>query len=281
MSPDIREELRGVIPGDLLTLVPRSFDVLGSRGKAVAIIEVPDELEAYGEEIGAALVRVNGNVKSVLSKESGRLGDFRVRELKLIHGDPDTEVVHKESGCLFKLDPRTTYFSPRESTERMRIASKVAEGEEVLVMFSGVGPFPICIARAHRSVSVTAVELNRAAHNYCVENVHLNRVEDRVTPILGDVREVCPRLGRAFDRVLMPLPKGAHQFLDVAIPTVREGGVLHFYHWAPEEELFKEAERLVIEEAKGLGREAEVIDGMKISQYSPRVWKVRVDARIY
>mgnify|MGYP003876788623 CR=1 FL=1 len=276
----LRERLKGVIPPESLSLVPRSYDIIGSRGKAVAIIEIPEELRPYEAEIAEAIMELHRSVKSVLAKESGRAGDYRLRRLRLIAGDPDTEVIHKEAGCLFKLDPMKVYFSPREATERGRIASKVAEGERILVMFSGVGPYPIRIAKLRGDVDITAVELNPDAHNYCVENIHLNRVEDKVHPILGDVRDVCPRLEGGFDRIVMPLPLGAYRFLDLAIPLLGEGGILHFYHWAREPSLFEEAERLVSEAADRFDREAEIIDRIKVSQYSPRVWKVRVDARI-
>ena len=278
MRRGVREQLEGVIPGDLLDLVPRSFDVIGSKQKAVAVVEVPEELREYEEAIARALMRVQKSVASVLSKESERAGEYRTREMRLIAGDPDTEVIHRESGCAFRLDPRIVYFSPRESQERGRIASATSDGEEVLVMFSGVGPLPIRIARHRPNVRATAIELNPYAHNYCVENIHLNRVGGRVEAILGDVREAASSLGRRYDRVLMPLPKGAYMFLDVAVPLLREGGVLHFYHWAPSEDLYGEAEELVKAAFREEGREATVTDRVRVSQYSPRYWKVRVDA---
>jgi len=280
MRRDVRTELRGILPEDALGHVKRAFDIIGSKQRAVAIIGLPEELGAYEREIAKAIMRVHKNVSSVLSKESKRLGEFRTRDLRLVAGSPNTEVVHRESGCYFKLDPRKVYFSPRESTERDRIAAKVGRGESVLVMFSGVGPFPIRIAKREGSVKVTAVEINPDAHNYCIENIHLNRVESQVDPKLGDVRDICPNLGETFDRVLMPLPKGAHMFLEVAIPLLKDGGVLHFYHWAPEADLFSRAEELVVETAGNLGRIPMVLERRGVSQYSPRVWKIRIDAKI-
>ncbi len=281
MSNTIRQHLKDKVPEDLLSSTPSSFDILGSRDGAVAVIEIPEELESYEKEIAEAIQAVHGNVRSVLSKDSGREGEYRLRSLRLIAGDPDTEVIHKESGCRFKLDPRVTYFSTRESTERERIVEMVQPCEDVLVMFSGVSPIAICVAKRHPDVTVTAVEINPEAHRYAVENVRLNKVADRVKPILGDVREVCPSLNTVFDRVMMPLPKGAHMFLDVAIPMVKPGGVLQFYHWAPEDDLFGEAQRLVSEAADEEGRGAEFIGGEKVSLYSPHVYKVRVDMLIH
>jgi len=281
LSNTIRQRLRGKVPQDLLSSTPSSFDILGSRSGAVAVIEIPEELALYEEEIAEAIRAVHRNVKSVLSKDSGREGEYRLRSLRLIAGDPDTEVVHRESGCSFKLDPQVTYFSTRESTERERIAEMVQPGEDLLIMFSGVSPIAICVAKRHPDVTVTAVEINPEAHRYAVENVRLNKVADRVKLVLGDVREVCPSLNMVYDRVMMPLPRGAHMFLDIAVPLVKPGGALHFYHWAPENDLFSEAERLVILAASKAGRRAEFIGSEKVSLYSPRVYKVRVNMVIH
>jgi len=280
MRRDIRSELTGVLPDDKLGLLPRSFDIIGSKKKAVAIIEIPDTLKDYEQLIASTIMNVHRNVSSILAKESERMGELRIRDLRLVAGDADTEVVHKESGCFFKLDPRKVYFSPRESVERERIASKVDQNESILVMFSGVGPFPICMAKRRGTVRVTSVEINPYAHNYCVENIHLNKVADQVHALRGDVREVCPKLGATFDRILMPLPKGAHKFLDVAIPLLRDGGVLHFYHWAPEPDLFSRAEELIAKATGNHGRMGEILERRRVSQYSPRVWKIRIDARL-
>ncbi len=260
--------------------MPRSFDIIGSREKAVAIVEIPPALEGFEGEVAKAIMERHKNVKSVLVKGSERLGESRVRSYRLIAGDPDTEVIHREAGCLYKLDPQKVYFSPREGTERERIAERVHDGEKILVMFSGVGPYPIMIAKRHDNVKVTAVESNPYAHNYCVENIHLNRVQDRVFAILGDVRDVALRLGFTFDRIIMPLPRGAYRFLDLAIPLLNCGGVLHFYHWAKEPDLFSEAEAVLSRAAEGFGRRVEFIEEARVSQYSPRVWKIRVDVRI-
>jgi len=70
-------------------------------------------------------------------------------------------------------------------------------------------------------------------------------------------------------------------FLDVAVSMVKPGGVLHFYHWAPEDDLYSEAERLVVEAAAETGRRGEFVGGVKVSLYSPRVYKVRVDMVVH
>jgi tRNA (guanine37-N1)-methyltransferase len=276
----IKSYLLDRIPDYLVSYIPTSFDILGSKGESVAIIEIPEELDEYRSNIAEAIHNVHGNVKSVLLKKSERHGEYRLRDFELLSGDPNTEVIHKESGCRFKIDPCVTYFSTRESTERERIVNQITKPEDVLVMFSGIGPFPICIAKKRPSSTVTAIELNPHAHEYCVENIRLNKVEGRVQAIEGDVRNVCPRLEKQYDRVLTPLPKGAHLYLDVIVPMVKPGGILHFYHWAPEDDLYTEAFNLVEEVSIKYKRKAEFLDGVKVSKYSPRNSKVRIDVRI-
>ncbi len=245
------------------------------------MIEIPLEVEPYESIVAEALMRVQRNVKSVLSKGTERMGEYRIRDMKLLAGDPDTEVVHRESGCIFKVDPVKAYFSPRESTEREKISAAVGLNERVLVMFSGIGPFPICIAKRRPTTTCVAVELNPEAHMYCLENIRLNKVGNRVTALLGDVREICPNLGESYDRVLMPLPKGAYKFLDIAIPLVKPGGVLHFYHWSPRDDPFTDGENVILEAVEKSGRSFEVINRVKVSEYSPSALKVRFDALIW
>ena len=281
MKNTLKAYLKGKLSDDLIDLVPSSFDILGSKGEAVAIIEIPEELEAYEAIIGETMMQVHKNVKSVLSKTSERYGELRLRDYRLIAGDQDTEIIHKESGCRFKLDPRVTYFSARESSERERICSQIKGPEEVLVMFSGIGPFPICIAKHNKDAKCVAIELNREAHEYCLKNIKLNKVEDRVTAIQGDVRTICPILNKEFDRVLTPLPKGAHLFLDITIPMVKPGGILHFYHWASNDDSYTDAFKLVEDASAEYGRKCLFMDGIRVAKYSPGVSKVRIDVQIF
>ena len=280
MKNTLKANLVGKLSDELIELVPSSFDILGSKGNAVAIIEIPEELESHEVLIAETLMHVHRNVKSVLAKTSERYGELRLRDYRLIAGDPDTEIIHKESGCRFKLDPQVTYFSARESSERERICEQITEPEDVLVMFSGVGPFPICIVKHNPGTTCTAIELNEDAHRYCLENIKLNKLDGRITAIQGDVSEVCPSLGKQFDRVLTPLPKGAHLFLDITVPMVKPSGILHFYHWAPDDDMFTDAVKLVEEVAAEYDRECVFNGGVRVAKYSPGVSKIRVDVQI-
>jgi len=172
--------------------------------------------------IANTLMKIHKNVKSVLAKNSIRYGELRLRSYRLISGDSNTEIIHRESGCSFKLDPQVTYFSTRESSERERICKQIRDKENVLVLFSGVGPFPICIAKHNISTSCYGIELNCRAHLYCVENIKLNKLQNRVTAIQGDVREICPTLNKQFDRVFIGTVLRPHDRIDTQF------GEIHF-----------------------------------------------------
>ncbi len=256
------------------------FDLIGSRESgAVAILHV--ESNEDPKKAAEEIIRRHKHVKSVLLRMGPRSGTYRLRPLILLVGDENTEVVHKEHGYRLKLDPMKVYFSSRESTERELIAKQVKPNERVLVMFAGVGPFAIAIAKFQPKVKeVIGIEINEIAYKYFLENVRINKVEDKVKPIFGDVRDVCPSMFHTFNRVLMPLPKEAYEYLDLGLRSLKVPvGILHFYYWGGEE-AHKEAIEMVVQKARKFHLRAEPLFWRKVSAYSPRKWKIRVDFRV-
>jgi tRNA (guanine37-N1)-methyltransferase len=256
------------------------FDIIGSKEKAVAIVEIPEGFDE--KKIAENIMKKNKNVKSVLKKLSARKGELRLREYELIAGDSNTEVTHKEFGYLLKLDPKKVYFSPREATERQRIAGQVKPDETILVMFGGIGCYGVSIAKKQPDVKkIYSVEINPDAHNYAIENVRVNKISHLVIPILGDVREKCKDYFGKCDRVVMPLPLGAESFLDIAVNCLKpSGGVIHFYSWGEEERLFDNALKVISENLKRFNKKYRIINKKIVSQYSPRRWKICIDIEI-
>ena len=86
-----------------------------------------------------------------------------------------------------KLDVKNVYFSPRLATERKRVQELTNDGEEILDMFAGIGPFPIVIAK-EKNVNITAVDINEHAIKYLNENIKLNKLAPNahITAICGD-----------------------------------------------------------------------------------------------
>jgi tRNA (guanine37-N1)-methyltransferase len=253
---------------------PNSFDVIGH----IAIVEIPERLKRKKKLIAKVIMDLNKHIKTVLEKASERKGIYRIRKYRFIAGERKFETTHKEYGCLFKLDPTKVYFSPRELTERQRIASQVKENETVMVMFAGVAPYAIQIAKKQPKVKeVIAIEINPVAVKYARENVILNKVWDKVKIIEGDVREKCKEFYDKCDRVIMPLPLGSENFLDIAVNCLRSKGYIHFYNWGQEPNIFENAERIIKEELSNLNVKYKILKKRKVLPYAPRRWKVCID----
>ena len=227
LGQGLKEKLKaaGVSRSDLEKMV-FSFDTVGD----VAVIEVPEEFSRKKKLIANSLLKIHKNIKTVLAKKSAMKGKFRVRELEWVAGEKKTETEHKESGVRMKLDLATCFFSPRLGTERLRIAKQVKPGEKVLVLFAGVGPFALVIAKQQPECEVVGIELNPAAVDYFKENIKINKMDCRVRAVLGDVNVVAPSLFNGWaDRIVMPLPHTAHEFLDAALASAKPGAIVHYY----------------------------------------------------
>ncbi len=270
----LREALVGVIPASRASELVTSFDVVGD----IAIIQIPEGLEDKAGDIGEALMRVHPNVKVVCWKLGARGGIFRLAPLKVISGENRFTTVYTENGVKMKVDVSKAYFSPRLATERKRIADLVKDGETVAVFFAGVGPFALIIAKMKRA-KVYAVELNPYAYSLMEDNVKMNRLAGEVIPIHGDVKEVYNQVPRC-DRVVMPLPKGGENFLEIAFKTVKEGGFVHFYQFAPEERLYDGAIHLISEITRKLGKRVKIIGKKVVRSHKPRVYQVVIDFQV-
>jgi tRNA (guanine37-N1)-methyltransferase len=271
--------LADILPPHLLASLPHAVDFVGN----IAIIEIPPELDSYKKNIGEAILNANQNLRTVLAKAGSINGTFRLREFTVIAGEPKTETVHKEYGCQYYVDIAKAYFSPRLSNEHNRIASSVSDGEIVVDMFTGVGPFAIQIAKAHANVKVYAVDLNPYAIEYLRKNVRLSRVESRVYPILGDARRVVhERLLDVADRVIMNLPEKALEFIDVACEALKPtGGVVHFYSFINASDPIENLQRHFTEEVEKNGRRVKKIKVKFVRATAPYEWQVVLDAEIH
>ncbi len=199
-------------------------DVIGD----IAIVRLADFTLGEKRKVARALLQEMKNVAVVMEQEGGIEGEFRLRRLKHLAGERRTLTVHRENGCVFRVDVARCYFSPRLSTERLRVAREVAKKESVLNMFAGVGPFSITIARLS-GARVTSCELNEYAARLHAENDRLNKVESLISVISGDAGNLPEIVKEKFDRVLMPLPERADRFLPTALRMAKKGAVLHYY----------------------------------------------------
>ncbi len=270
----LREKLKGKLNKKEIASLITSFDMIGD----IAVIQIPKELEKKEKLIGNALLDLQHNLK-VIAKEIGmHEGVFRLQKIKIITGEKRKVTECRENNVRIKLNVEKTYYSPRTSTERKRIMSLVKPKEEVLVMFSGVGPYCLVIAKNTKAKSVIGIEINPIAHKYALENVKLNKLEN-VKLYKGDVRLVAPRFKKKFDRILMPLPRSGEDFLDVALKVVKKNGIIHFYDFEFEKE--QELAKQKVKKACSLSKKKyRILRIVKVGQVGPRNYKMCVDFRV-
>lgn len=256
--------------------VKGSFDIIGD----VAVVEIPDDLEHRELDIVDALREVHPRIMTVYKKVGARKGKHRLGDFKLIYGE-ERKTEHKEHGYRIRIDPVKVYFSPRESTERQRIAGMVRPGETVMVMFAGAAPYSIAVAKKQPRVKkVYSVEMNPDAHKYAVENVRINKTGHKVVPVLGECNEICDKHSGECDRVVMPLPKGAYNYLRLASECLKKkGGWIHYYFLSAEDGV-EDVKELIRTDVESFGRKVKSMEVRKASPYSPGTYKYCIDMEL-
>ena len=267
------------LPSNLLTSVPRAIDFVGD----IAIVEVPLQLVNHKQIIGEAILKTHKQTSTVLAKSGAVEGVYRTRDFEVIAGAEKTATVYREYGCVYHVDVAKAYFSPRLSSEHSRVASQVKDGETVVDLFAGVGPFAIPIAKKHENVRVYAVDVNPDAIALLKRNVAVNRAEKQVVPLLGDARQVVrDQLSGKADRVIMNLPETALEFVDVACEALKpEGGIMHYYGFVKDSKPLETAKVRLIEAVSQNNRQVNNLQLAKtVREVAPYTWQVVVDAEI-
>lgn len=222
----LKNILSNILSSDEVSQVYSAFDQIGD----IVIIKIPNDLMPKKKFIADTILAHVKTAKAVFAQVSPVRGDYRVRNLEFIAGENRTITEYREHGCRFRVDVAKTYFSPRLSTERLRIANMVGEGETIVNMFAGVGTYSILMARMNKTCKVYSIDSNAVAAELCEANAKLNKVQDRVVSIHGDAGEVIKdKLAGQADRVLMPLPERAKEFVDSAVLALKKKGVVHYF----------------------------------------------------
>ncbi len=264
-----------------LKVLYKSYDIVGD----IAIIRAHEILKPKTHVIAEAIMKTHKRVKTVLLQTSPVFGELRLRDLQWIGGENKTETTHREFGCLFKVDLKQVYFSPRLSWERMRIA-KIARPNEVIVnLFAGVGCFSIIMAKFSKIDKVYSIDINPTAIRYMRENVEINKVEERVIPIVGDAKEVAERrLENLADRVLMPLPEKAYEYFEQALIGLKpSGGYVHYYafeHATRNESPVEKVKARVSEKLRKIKTGFDINFGRIVRTTGPNWYQIVVDIKI-
>jgi tRNA (guanine37-N1)-methyltransferase len=248
------------------------------------------------------ILKQNKSVKTVLEKSGKFSGRLRKMKTKFLAGEKTKEVLYKENGCVFRFNIDDTYFSPRLSNERKELASKIKKTDEVLVMFAGVAPFSIVIAK-NTAKKVYSNEINRKANNYAKLNLELNKVKDKVELLSGDIKKVASRIRtfssspsrppgkrkinrislanvpKDFDVIVMPRPQLKDSFLKEAFILSKKGTRIFYYDFCGVDEVDKIVEKIK-SEAKKAKKKIKILKTKSAGEIAPYKIRVRVDLKV-
>lgn len=290
----------------------RSFNILGN----IAVVNFPKDFSGGSiakKKFAEKILRENKSITTVLEKSGNFSGRLRKMKTKFLAGEKTKEVLYHENGCVLRFNIDGSYFSPRLSNERGEIASLIKEnfaksqesqsshvehlencsekqknrnysnfskeGDEVLVMFAGVGPFSIVIAKNSKAKKVYSNEINREANKYAKLNIELNKLKNKVELLPGDIKRIAGKIKKKFDVIVMPRPQLKESFLKEAFVLSKKGTRIFYYDFCRIEE-----KNLIVEkiknEAKKFKKKIKILNVKDAGEIAPYKVRVRVDFEI-
>jgi len=253
-----------------------SYDILGT----VAIAKFPEGTDAKDKKkFAEKLLQEQKMIKTVLEKKEKIKGRLRKLSTEFVAGEKTKEVLYRENNCVFRFNVDETYFSPRLSNERKEIASKIKKDEVVLVMFAGVAPYSIVIAKNSKAKKVFSNELNRQANKYAELNISLNKLKDKIELVSGDANKIHEKIKQKFDVIVMPRPQLKDSFLKEAFMLSKKGTRVYYYDFCKEEDINLIVEK-VKEEAKKAKKKIKILEVKKAGEIAPYKVRLRVDFKI-
>lgn len=254
----------------------RAFNILGN----IAIINFNDGYKTSGKKkFAEGILKKNKAITTVLEKSGKFSGRLRKMKTKYLAGEKTKEILYNENGCIFRFNVDDTYFSPRLSNERKEIASKIKKNQEVLVMFAGVAPFPIVIAKNSNVKKVYSNEINRKANKYAEMNIALNKVKDKVELLPGDIKRIASRFNKKMDVIVMPRPQLKDMFLKEAFKLSKKGTIIYYYDFCKVDDIDSIVEK-VKKEAEKSRRKIKILNVKKAGEIAPYKYRIRIDFRI-
>ncbi|MBN2477928.1 tRNA (guanine-N1)-methyltransferase, partial [Candidatus Micrarchaeota archaeon] len=82
------------------------------------------------------------------------------------------------------------------------------------------------------------------------------------------------------DRILMPLPKSAKLFLEDAMHSAKDGGIIHFYSFVPLKNAYDSAVSLVEKSSEKCGCRVKILNKREVRTYAPDIIQVVIDFQV-
>jgi len=237
-------------------------DIVGN----ISILKFPKKTLWIIKKLRARkFLKTHPHVTTVVEKTEKISGRLRTPTTKYLAGIPTFQATYKENNCTFKFDINKSYFSPRLSNERKVIAdqvvkltkpngsaptnnkSKSVRVSKILVMFAGIGPYPITIAKRlkekKKQATIISNELNKQANIEAKKNIAINKLQNYITLLPGDAKKIPNKTKDKFDIILMPRPNLKDTFLKTAIKLSKKGTTIFYHGFGTKEEVLKEIKK--------------------------------------
>ena len=265
----------------------RAYDLIGN----IALVKFSDRTRLKDKkQYAKKIMSENKSIKTVLEKIGKFKGRLRKQETNYIAGEKTKEVLYRENGCVFRFNIDKTYFSPRLSNERKEVSSQIKPNEIVLVMFAGIAPFPITIAKKTKVQKVYSNEINKEANKYAKLNIELNKVKNKVVLLPGDIKKTAEKIKQGliiednevpseFDVIIMPRPQLKESFLEQAFTLSKKGTRIFYYDFCKKEEIDSFVEKLK-NQAKKFDKKIKITRVKKAGEIGAYKFRIRIDFEI-
>ncbi len=254
-----KERLLSVCPDLPKELIPKGYYRLGN----VIILRSRKKWDMFTDKIGNCILSLFPWARAVIIQIDTE-GVYRRPVSKLIAGNLEIPLIHKELGTYFVLDPLKITFSPGNHYERELLLHEIKNGV-VVDMFACVGNLSMPLSVIN-NVKVYGVEISPYTFDFLVSTVKKNQVRTRYVPILGDNRKVTPV--NVADYVLMGYFGWDLSQLRSALRALRSGkGVVYSHYLVPRG---SDVASIFINAVNSLSAEVIDLEVRKVKSFSPR-----------
>jgi len=254
-----------------------SYDLIGN----IAIIksEQAGKSKTKSQKLAEAKKLLKqSNITTILEKTSDIKGRLRTIKTKHLAGEKTLITTHKENNSQFKLNVETCYFSPRQSNDRLTLAKKIKKSDNVLIMFSGIGAYPITIYKTKKPKQITAIEISRECNKYFKQNLALNKIpKEAIIQIQGDVKKKLPK--KKYTAIIMTRPNLKTTFLEQALKVSKKNTRI-FYHGFCKNNELKDLKQKLTNEAKQLKRKIKITKTIKAGEIAPFKFRYRIEMKV-
>ena len=255
-----------------LKVLPSSYQKVGD----IILIKLFGEAAKQKKKIGESVLEMFPYIRTVCMIK-GITGEYRTPKIEVIAGDKNTATIHKEHGCIYRIDVAKIMFSKGNLTERKRLINQIKPNETIIDMFAGIGYFSIGIAKNTKVKKIYAIEKNPTSFRFLRENIKLNKIKN-IKPILGDCRSVV--LQEKADRIIMGYFPGTEKFLSTAFSLLKDKGIIHYHNVYKQSELWSTPLKQLRKSAEAHGFALiRIMTKKKVKSVAPRTYHIVIDAK--